>query len=174
MVVATCQMHTNLAKYLVETGALPREPEAEYDLMTIALADCRSAMVACLLEVGVSFNSDIQLGKVLEIVMDKATRTSPGFLHEAGANPNAEELCIGYRRGMTKDEADAVPTFYGTLFQWACARNDQDTVRAFLDHGVDFRKPLKSSANWRYNTPLIRCVVLQKLRRGPNYHKLLR
>jgi ankyrin repeat protein len=154
VVIAAYHKRTNLIKYLIEVGALSREPEAKYDAMTIALADRCTSMLACLLEAGVTFASNIQLGKVVEIAVELGNAKLAGLLLEAGANPDAEERCVGYRKEMTKEEADAVPTFYGTLFQWACAYNDEDTVRAFLDHGVSFRKPLKSWANWRYNTPL--------------------
>ena len=92
--------------------------------------------------------------KALEIAVEKDDAELARLLLRAGADPNAEETYVAFRDSDDDDEQvyyGRVTTFYGTFFQWTCAQGFEDVVRAFLDHNVDFDKPINSWANWQVN-----------------------
>lgn len=71
------------------------------------------------------------------------------------ADPDAKECCVSPK---SFGKWDYLPQydrrFYGTLFQWTCARGRDEMVRAFLEHGVNIHKPIVSWANWYESRPI--------------------
>jgi hypothetical protein len=105
-------------------------------------------MIICLLKSGITFTtSGTPIGKALEIAVEQSNVELTELLLEAGADPNTEERCVN-------DRYTNPMSLYGTLFQWACSNGSEGVVRAFLEHGVDFDKPLHSWANRSYDKPI--------------------
>ena len=160
IVIAARHHHLGMVTCLVSHGAPLRESETDYDALTIAVTDRRSKMIACLIKSGIALNKlDPPLEKFLEIAVDKGNAELAEMLLKAGADPDAEERCIGYRPNNPEvcsffGYSHERSSLYGTLFQWACALNHEDIVRLFLEHGVNFDKPLVSWANWYENKPI--------------------
>jgi ankyrin repeat protein len=153
IIIAAHNQQTKMVKYLIGAGALAREPKAEHDALSIALADGHANMLLCLMRSGITFTRpNSQLKKGLEIAVRHGNTDLAKMLFEAGANPNAKEHTEDWQWSAATGYSHM--TAYGTLFQWACILNDENMVRVFLEHGVDFCKPVKSWANWRYNTPI--------------------
>jgi ankyrin repeat protein len=118
-------------------------------VLHITLRDHQPSMLVRLLQNGVRFEAtDPPIEKALEIALEKNDAELARLILQAGADPNAKEDCVAFRY-LSEDEEIGRTTryegptmFYGTLFQWACAQGFEGVVRAFLDHNVDFDKPV--------------------------------
>ncbi|KAH4842273.1 hypothetical protein HBI23_219640 [Parastagonospora nodorum] len=151
LTIAASHYDVAMVKYLLSVGAVRKEPEPRHDAFQIALADHQPSMIISLLKSGITFAESHTLPeRTLEIAVAQGNVELAEISLRAGADPNAEEHCVR----CADYQEDLPPTTYGTLFQWACASGDIDMVQTFLDHGVDFDKPLQSWANWRYEKPV--------------------
>jgi ankyrin repeat protein len=153
IVIAAHRQQITMVKYLISAGALAKESEWRHDALSIALVNRHTTMLLCLMRSGITFTRSYPpLERGLEIAVEHRNTELAKLLFEAGADPNAQETSVASEWSVTKGYKDT--TAYGTLFQWACATDDENMVRLFLEHGVDFGKPVNSWANWTYNTPI--------------------
>jgi hypothetical protein len=158
VVIAAHHGYLHILQHLSSVGISLRAEDPDYDALHIALRDHRPSMLVGLLQNSVRFEaSDPPMEKALEIAVGANNPELARLLLQAGADPSAKEDCIAFhyhsKGGFTTRYGEPT-TFYGTLFQWACAKGCEDVVRAFLDHNVNFDRPVVSWANWHVNKPI--------------------
>jgi hypothetical protein len=158
IVIAARHHNVDMIEYLISEEFAETKLQAGQDALSIAIIDRRAAMILCLIKGGITFTtSGPPIEKALEFAVVQGNAELTELLLEAGADPNAEEryFCTGnYYQGPM--------TFYGTLFQYACCTGMEDIVQAFLEHSVDFDKPIQSWINQSHRNPYTRPGLASK------------
>lgn len=134
---AATEGHNDVLKVLLEAGASLREPDSQYDAFSIALEEQDRYALICLMTFGAAAS---ERRDVLDNVLRIGGPSLSILALEAGANPNIRDVqCWGYHE---------------TPFHMACSQGEEETVRAFLKHGVNIDGPPRAPDIWSGKTPI--------------------